>query len=114
MEEDILQIFLNQVGKTFITQNILITNKETSIKKMQTFFNRAILCKYNSLFVVEVNNYFWDYQQRCMIIFINKLLNYKNSKFKENNKRKKANKSETSSYMESCLVFFFSILYFFI
>lgn len=37
MEEDILQIFLNQVGKMPITQNILITNKETSIKKMKVF-----------------------------------------------------------------------------
>ena len=108
MEEDILQIFLDVVDKMPIAQNILISNKETSYEEMQAFFNRAILCKYNSLFVVEINNSFSDYQQKCMNIFINKLLTYKNKIFNEGNEKKEIDKSDTSSYMESCLVFIYN------
>ncbi len=45
MEEDIVQIFLDKLGKLPIAQNILIPSEETSEEEMQAFFNRAILCK---------------------------------------------------------------------
>ena len=108
MEEDILQIFLDTLGKMPIAQNILIYNKETTIEEMQAFFHRAILCKYNNLFVVEVNNTFSSDQQRHMNIFINNLLTIKNGEFNENNEKKQVDKSDTSSYMESCLVFIYN------
>ena len=108
MEEDILQIFLDKLGKMPIAQNILINNKETTFEEIQAFFNRAILCKYNTLFVVEINSSFSAYQQRVMNIFINKLLTYKNKQFNENNKRREIDKSDTSSYMDSCLVFIYN------
>ena len=72
MEEDILQLFLEKVGILPIAQNILISNKETSYEEMQAFFNRAILCKFNTLFVVEINNSFSEYQQKIMNNFIDK------------------------------------------
>ena len=109
MEESIVQIFLDKVGKTPIAQNVLISNKETSPEEMQAFFNRAILCQYNTLFVVEINNSFSDCQQKCMNIFINQLLTYKNKKFNEENEENEVDKSNTSSYMESCLVFIYNI-----
>ncbi len=50
MEEDILQIFLDKIGRLPIAQNILRTNKETtSYEEIQAFLNRAILCRYNTL-----------------------------------------------------------------
>jgi hypothetical protein len=76
---------LDKIGKIPIAQNILITSKETSYEEMQAFFHRSILCKYNTLFVVEINGSFSNYQQRCMNIFIDKLLTYKNKIFNEKN-----------------------------
>ena len=110
MEEDILQIFLDKIGKIPIAQNILISSKETSYEEMQAFFNRAILCKYNTLFVVEINGSFSDYQLRCMNIFIDKLLTYKNEKYNEKNRdnNKEVEKYDTHLYMDSCLVFIYN------
>ena len=34
MEEDILQIFLDKIGRFPIAQNFLITNKETAYEEM--------------------------------------------------------------------------------
>ena len=108
MEEDILQIFLDKVGKIPIAQNILISSKETSYEEMQAFFNRAILCKYNTLFVVEINGSLSAYQQRCMNIFIDKLLTHSNKMFNEKNGDKEVEKNDTHSYMKSCLVFIYN------
>ena len=108
MEGDILQIFLDKIGKIPIAQNILISNKETSYEEMQAFFSRAILCKYNTLFVVKVSYSFSDYQQKCMNIFINNFLVYKNQIYNENEENKSADKKDTSVYMDSCLVFIYN------
>lgn len=48
---------------------------------MQSFFRRAILCPYNALFIVKINNSFSDYQQIIMDYFIDKILNEKNQIF---------------------------------
>ena len=108
MEEDIMQIFLDKIGKIPIAQNILVNNKETSFEEMQAFFSRAILCKYNTLFIVKVSNSFSDYQQRCMNIFIDKSLTFKLQKFNEFNEENQVEKSDTSAYMDSCLVFVYT------
>ena len=107
MEEDILQIFLDKIGKIPIAQNILISNKETSYEEMQAFFNRAILCKYNTLFVVEVNNSFSNYQQKVMNNFIDRLLTYKNQCYNEKEKEN-IDKINTNEYMDSCLIFIYN------
>ena len=61
MEEDIIKIFLDKIGKIPNSQNILFNNKEKLFEEMQAFFNRAILYKYNSLFIFKVSNSFSDY-----------------------------------------------------
>ena len=104
MEEDILQIFLDKIGRLPIAQNILITNKETSYEEMQAFLNRAILCRYNALFVIEINESFSEYQQRYLNRFIDKLLSFKNESYTKLYK-KAANNKNPSEYMDSCLVF---------
>jgi hypothetical protein len=75
---------------------------------MQAFFHRAILCKYNTLFVVELNGSFSPFQQRCMNIFIDKILTFKNNDFNSKNTDNIVDKSNTSSYMESCLLFIYN------
>ena len=99
MEDDILQIFLDKVKGLPKAQNILITNKETSYEEMQVFLNRAILCKYNTLFIIEINESFSETQQRYLNRFVDKLLAVKS----EN--KKNSIKGKPSTYMDSCLVF---------
>jgi len=108
LEEDILRIYLDKVGKVPIAQNILINSKETSYEEMQAFFHRAILCQYNTLFVVELNGSFSPYQQRCMNIFLDKILTFKNNEYNNKNFDNHVDKSNTSLYMESCLVFIYN------
>ena len=104
MEEFILDIFWNKIGKLPIAQNILISNKETSLEEMQAFFYRAILCDYNTLFIVEINDTFSDFQQNIMYTYIDSLLTYKNEKYKELEK-KNVEKSNTKEYLNSCIIF---------
>ena len=59
-EEFILNLFWNIIGQLPVEQNILINSKETSQEEIQAFFYRAILCDYNSLFVVQINDSFSD------------------------------------------------------
>ena len=54
MEESILYLFHEKLEKLPIEQNILICSNETSIEEMQSFFCRAILCDYNTLFIIEI------------------------------------------------------------
>ncbi len=108
LEEDILKIFLEKVGKIPIAQNILINSKETSYEEMQAFFHRAILCEDNALFIVELNGSFSPYQQRCMNVFIDNVLTFQNNEFKKKHDDNKVDKSDTSSYMKSCLVFVYN------
>ena len=107
MEEDILQIFLDKINRLPIAQNILITNKETSYEEMQAFLNRAILCRYNTLFAFEINESFSLDQQRDLNKFIDKLLSYKNEYFNKIEKNT-IPKENTSEYMDSCLVFVYN------
>ena len=106
MEVEILNIFLENTGNLPIAQNILISNKETSYEEMQSFFNRSILCKFNTLFIVEINNSFSNSQRKIMNNFIDKLLTYKNKIFNENEEDHKE-KNRTNEYMDSCLVFIY-------
>ena len=106
MEVDILNIFLENTGNLPIAQNILISNKETSYEEMQSFFNRAILCKFNTLFIVEINNSFSNSQRKVMNNFIDKLLTFKNKLYNENEVEIKE-KTQHDVYMDSCLIFIY-------
>ena len=57
MEEYILFLFIEKLDKLPIAQNVLICSNETSIEEMQSFFYKAILCNFNTLFVVEILEY---------------------------------------------------------
>jgi len=107
IEEDILQIFLEHTRNIPIAQNILVMNKETSLEEIQAFFNRAILCDFNTLFVIQLNKTFSDYQQKIMIDFMDKLLIYKNEDY--NNKyQERVRKNQTGKYIESCIIFIYN------
>ena len=87
-----------------MAQNVLIPNNETSPEEIQAFFYRAILCEYNTLFVIELNNSFSNFQQNIMYSYINSILTYKNKIYNEITKNK-VDKNNTSEYLKSCIVF---------
>ena len=107
MEGDILKIFAENIGILPVAQNILISNKETSFEEIHAFFYRAILCKYNTLFIVELNNSFSDYKIKIMNNILDKLLIYKNKLYNEE-KNKNVEKAKTNEYMDSCLLFIYN------
>ena len=80
--KNIYQLFLQKIGKKPIAQNILISNKETSIEEINAFLYRAILCDYNTLFIVEINESLSDYKQGIMYNCLDELLIYKMEKYK--------------------------------
>ena len=106
MEEYILNLFLDKLSQLPIAQNILIINKETSSEEMQAFLHRAILCNYNSLFVVEINDSFSEFQQSIMNTYIDNLLSYKNNKYNEETKEN-IDKNSTNEYLDSCIFFIY-------
>ena len=100
MEVFIIKLFWNKLIQLPIAQNILITSNETTEEEMQAFLNRAILCNYNSLFVVEISDSFSEQQQSIMNSYIDKLLTHKKREIK-------CEKSKTQEYMDSCLWFIY-------
>jgi hypothetical protein len=104
MEKSILNIFWEKLVILPIAQNILIANKETSSDQIQAFFCRAILCNYNTLFVVEINDSFSEYQQSIMNSYIDNLLSFKKKKYKEETKED-VDKLKTDKYLDSYIVF---------
>ena len=109
MERFILNLFWDKMGELPIAQNVLITNKETSSEEMQAFFHRAILCNYNTLFVVEINDSFSDNQQSIMNRYVSNLLSEKFKNYKEagGNDDEDVNKKDTGKYLDSCIVFIY-------
>ena len=97
-------MFWDKITELPIEQNILITNKDTSIEEIQAFFHRSILCNYNTLFIVEINDSFSNYQQSIMNSYIDNLLSYKNEKYNEETKEN-VDKIKTQIYLDSCIVF---------
>ena len=107
MKRVIINLFLDKIGQFPIAQNILITSKETSFEELKTFLYRALLCNYNTLFVVEINNSFTEYQQSTMNTYIEQLLLYKNEKYNEEN-NEIIDKKDITKYIDSCLVFIYN------
>ena len=100
MEEFIIKLFWDKLTQLPIAQNVLITSKETSEEEIQAFCHRSILCNYNTLFVVEINDSFSEQQQGIMNTYIDQLLSYKN-------KEEKYDKSQTQEYLDSCILFIY-------
>ena len=111
MEEYILNLFNDYLDQLPIAQNVLICSKETSIEEMQSFLYRAILCEYNTLFVIEILKSFTNYQHNKMYGYIDKLLSIKLEKFKRiNEDKKEVDKEKAKIYMDSYIVFVYQQL----
>ena len=111
MEEYILNLFNDYLDQLPIAQNVLICSKETSIEEMQSFLYRAILCEYNTLFVIEILKSFSNYQHNKMYGYIDKLLSIKLEKFKRiNEDKKEVDKEKAKIYMDSYIVFVYQQL----
>ena len=83
MEEFIINLFFDKINCMPIAQNILFTNEETSFEEIQAFFYRAILCEYNTLFVVEINDSFSEFQQNAVNKNIDTILSSYNKSTKK-------------------------------
>ena len=105
MERFILNLFWDKIRDLPIAQNILITNKETSPEEIKAFCFRAILCNYNTLFVIEINDSFSDYQQSKMNSYLDNLLSEKYDRFSKKNEF--VDKKKTKDYLDSCIVFLY-------
>ena len=106
MERYIINLYWDKLGELPISQNILIANKETSPEEIQSFLYRAILCNYNILFIVEINDSFSDYQQYILNSYISNSLLVKYNNFKEQTKDD-FNQKNTGIYLDSCIVFIY-------
>ena len=108
MEKEIIKLFWDKLKEIPIAQNVLITSKETSSEEIQSFLHRAILCNYNTLFVVEINESFSEHQQNIMNSYLDQLLIYKNNKFKDETDDI-IDKKYTQKYLDSCVVFIYNV-----
>ena len=52
----ITKMFLKLTGNFPKAQNVLLTNNETSSSELISFINRAIKCKFNTLFILSIGN----------------------------------------------------------
>ena len=116
MEENILSLFANRLDKLPIAQNVLICSRETTIEEIQSFLYRAIMCEFNTLFVLEILDSFSNFQHNKMYSYIDKLTSIKIEKYKNKNKDNKSkinkniDKSNSSEYLDSYIVFIFKKL----
>jgi hypothetical protein len=69
-----IKIFLKLTGRFPIAQNILLTNNETSIGEIYSFLYRAIKCRFNTLFVISINDDFPVQKVNIMISLMNKII----------------------------------------
>ena len=114
MEEYILYLFQENLDKLPISQNIIICSKETSIEELQSFLYRAILCDYNTLFVLEILKSFSSFQLNKMYGYIDKLLSIKLEKYKKSSenfeKKRDVDKEKSRIYLDSYIIFVYKDL----
>ena len=111
MEEFILYLFQEKLEKLPIAQNILFLSNETSYEEMKSFFYRAILCDYNTLFIIEIFESISILHLEKMFRYIDEILSYKFKKFKKENKHcYNINKLSTNIYLNSCIFFIYKNL----
>ena len=108
IEEYVLYLFVNNLDKLPISQNILVCNNETSIEEIKSFLYRAILCEFRTLFVIELLESFPDEQFNKMLYYIDKILSIKYEKYLKKNNEKNIKKEESNIYLDSFIVFVYN------
>ena len=108
IEEYVLYLFVNNLDKLPISQNILVCNNETSIEEIKSFLYRAILCEFRTLFVIELLESFPDAQFNKMLYYIDKILSIKYEKYLKKNNEKNIKKEESNIYLDSFIVFVYN------
>ena len=73
-EKEIIQLYIYLTGNIPIAQNILLCNKKTSNEEITAFLYRAILCKFNSCFVIGGIESLKFNQKNYFIEILNQLL----------------------------------------
>ena len=75
MEKEIIQLYIFLTGNIPIPQNILLCNKKTSNEEITAFLYRAILCEFNSCFIIGGIEYLKFNQKNYFIEILNQILN---------------------------------------
>ena len=91
-EKNLFQIYKYLTGHNPIAQNILLCNKMTSNEEIASFIFRALLCEFNSCFIVAGSELLETEKKTTILELLNNFF------IKENEKEQ----------MNSCLIFLFS------
>ena len=111
MEECIVYIFKEKLDTIPIAQNILFLSNETSKEEIKSFFYRAILCEYNTLFIIQIFDNISILHLEKMFKYIYEILSYKFEKFIKANKHcHNINKLNTNKYLDSYILFIYKNL----
>ena len=74
MELFLTKMFLKLTGSFPIAQNILLTNNETCTGEIISFIYRAIRCRFNTLFIISINDDLPNNKVNIMITLLNKII----------------------------------------
>ena len=88
VEKELFQLYKYLTGHIPIAQNILLCNKETSEEEIESFLYRAILCEFNSCFIIAGIESLKYIPKNTLIILLKKIL------------------YEFNDNMKSCLIIF--------
>ena len=102
-EKNLFQIYKYITDNNPIAQNILLCNKMTSNQEITAFLYRAVLCEYNSCFIITGLESLETEKKSTILEFLNNC--------NDNNyfpKEKEEEKDKKKDKMKSCLIFLFS------
>ena len=91
VEKEIIQLYIFLTENAPIAQNILLCNKKTLNEEITSFLYRAVLCEYNSCFIIGGIESLKFNQKNYFIEILNQILN------------------EVKGKMESCLIILSSV-----
>jgi len=82
LEKEMIQLYIFLTGNLPIPQNILLCNQKTSNEEVTAFLYRAILCEFNSCFIIGGIESLKFNQKNYFIEILNQILNEVKGKFK--------------------------------
>ena len=101
IEEKIIDLFVGLTEQFPISQNILLMNKATSFEEIESFLYRAILCNYNTFFVIGLNN-FMPSQSDYLMKITKYLINYIKKRDNPGLKRR-----DIEAKIKPCIIFIY-------